>query len=154
MAKLNVGDKAPNFSGKDQNGEDISLVNYKGYRVILYFYPKDNTPGCTAEACNLRDNYLMLSKQGFKIIGVSADNEKSHKNFIEKYNLPFPLIVDTDKKIIKDFDVWGAKKFMGKSFEGIIRTTFIISDIGIIEEIVTKVETKNHTEQILKAINK
>jgi len=150
MAKLKQGDKAPDFKGKDQNGNIISFTDFKGEKLVLYFYPKDNTPGCTAEACNLRDNYSVLLKKGYKIIGVSADNEKSHQNFIEKFQLPFPLIADIDKTIIKAYGVWGRKKFMGKEFDGILRTTFIISESGIIEEIITKVDTKNHFSQIIK----
>jgi len=148
---LKIGDKAPEIRAKDQNGKPISLSNYKGSKVILYFYPKDNTPGCTVEACNLRDNYQALLKMGFKIIGVSADSESSHQKFILKYELPFPLIADTDKKVINDYGVWGTKKFMGKSFDGILRTTFIISEKGLIDQIFSKVETKNHTEQILNS---
>jgi peroxiredoxin Q/BCP len=150
MTTLKQGDKAPDFKGKDQNGNIISLNDFKGSKLVLYFYPKDSTPGCTAEACDLRDNYAVLLKKGYKVIGVSADNEKSHKNFIEKYDLPFPLIADTDKTIIKAYGVWGRKKFMGKEFDGILRTTFIISESGIIEEIITKVDTKNHFSQIIK----
>ena len=122
----------------------------KKKKIVLYFYPKDSTPGCTAEACDLRDNYAVLMKKGYNVIGVSADNENSHKKFIEKYNLPFPLIADTDKTIINAYGVWGRKKFMGKEFDGILRTTFIINESGVIEEIITKVETKNHSSQIIK----
>jgi thioredoxin-dependent peroxiredoxin len=150
MATLKKGDKAHDFKGKDQLGNIISLNDFKGKKLILYFYPKDSTPGCTAEACNLRDNYKFLVKQGYSILGVSADNEKSHQNFIEKYKLPFPLIADTDKQIIKAFGVWGLKKFMGREFDGILRTTFIINEKGIIEEIITKVDTKNHALQIME----
>ena len=149
MLTITVGNKAPFFEGIDQNGNNLSLNDFKGKKLIIYFYPKDNTPGCTAEACNLRDNYTDIIKQGFQIVGVSADNEKSHKNFSDKYKLPFPLIADTDKIIIKAFGVWGNKKFMGREFEGIIRTTFIIDENGIIEKIITKVDTKNHTNQII-----
>jgi thioredoxin-dependent peroxiredoxin len=150
MIKLKEGDKAPDFVAIDQTGKTISLKEFKGNKLILYFYPKDSTPGCTAEACNLRDNYQLLLKEGFKIIGISADNEKSHLKFIDKYSLPFPLIPDIDKKIIKAYNVWGEKNMMGKKYEGIFRTTFIVSEKGIIEKIFTKVDTKNHTEQILK----
>jgi len=150
MAHLKKGDTAPNFVGIDQNGNEIKLNNLVGKKVILYFYPKDNTPGCTAQACNLRDNYDSLLKSGFIVIGISADNQKSHQKFIEKYNLPFPLITDTEKEIIKAYGVWGPKKFMGKSFDGILRTTFVIDENGIIEEIIEKVDTKEHTKQILK----
>jgi thioredoxin-dependent peroxiredoxin len=151
MMHLKEGDKAPVFSGKDQNGNLISLNDFKGKKVVLFFYPKDNTPGCTAEACNLRDNYAELTKQGYEVIGVSADSEKSHEKFISKFNLPFPLIADTDKKIINDFGVWGPKKFMGREYDGIHRTTFVIDEKGIIERIINKVKTKDHTAQILES---
>ena len=150
MTTLKQGDKAPDFKGKDQNGNIISLNDFKEKKIVLYFYPKDSTPGCTAEACDLRDNYAVLMKKGYNVIGVSADNENSHKKFIEKYNLPFPLIADTDKTIINAYGAWGRKKFMGKEFDGILRTTFIINESGVIEEIITKVETKNHSSQIIK----
>ncbi len=150
MTKLKVGDKAPEFNGIDQDGKRISLKDFKGRKLILYFYPKDDTPGCTAEACNLRDNYDDLLKKGFAIIGVSADNESSHKNFIAKYVLPFPLLADKDKKIIGMYDVWGEKNLYGKISMGILRTTFIINEGGVIEKIFTKVDTKNHTQQILE----
>ena len=149
MSKLEIGDKAPDFNSVDQDGNPVSLKDFKGHKVILYFYPKDNTPGCTAEACNLRDNYGDLLKKGYKIIGVSADDERSHKNFIAKNVLPFPLIPDKGKIIIRDFGVWGKKKLYGKEYEGINRMTFIISEDGKIEKIFSKVDTKNHTEQIL-----
>ena len=151
MAQLTVGDAAPGIWSVDQQGNQISLDAFKGNKVILYFYPKDNTPGCTAEACNLRDNYQVLIDKGFKIIGVSADDEKSHKNFSEKYVLPFALISDKAKKIIMDYGVWGKKKLYGKEYEGINRITFIIDEAGKIAHIFTKVDTKNHTDQILKA---
>jgi thioredoxin-dependent peroxiredoxin len=150
--KLNVGDKAPALKAMDQNGKMISLADLKGSKVILYFYPKDDTTGCTAEACNLRDNYDNLLGRGFKIIGVSADSAASHKKFAGKYNLPFPLIPDTDKKIINDYGVWGKKKLYGKEYDGIYRTTFIISEDGIIMKIFDKVDTKQHTDQILAEI--
>lgn len=147
--KLNAGDKAPAIQTTDQNGNMINLEDHRGSRVILYFYPKDDTPGCTAEACNLRDNYYDLLDRGFKIIGVSADDRDSHQHFARKYHLPFPLIPDTDKKIIKAYGVWGKKKFMGREYEGINRTTFVISPEGTIEKIFTKVNSKDHTDQIL-----
>ncbi len=150
MGKLVVGDKAPAIHAKDQHGNDIKLEDFKGNKVVLYFYPKDNTPGCTAEACSLRDNYDALLKQGFKVIGVSPDDEKSHQKFIEKYDLPFPLISDTDKKVLNDYGVWGRKKFMGKEYDGVIRTTFVIDEEGKLAEIIEKVDTKKHAEQILK----
>ncbi len=149
MTHLKQGDIAPIFSGADQNGNTISLKNFKGKKVVLYFYPKDSTPGCTAQACDLRDNYNNLIKNGYVVIGVSGDSQKSHQKFIEKYSLPFPLIADTEKQIIKEYGVWGPKKFMGKTFDGIHRTTFIISEEGKIEEIIDKVDTKEHTKQIL-----
>lgn len=148
--KLKVGDKAPKIKAKDQDGKEITLEQFKGKKVVLYFYPKDNTPGCTNQACSLRDNYKALLKQGYIVIGVSADTEKKHQNFIKKFDLPFPLIADTEREVIEDYGVWGLKKFMGREFMGIIRTTFVINEKGVIEEIIEKVDTKNHAEQILK----
>ena len=153
MIQLKEGMKAPGFEGIDQNGKDVKLSDFKGKKVVLYFYPKDNTPGCTAEACNLRDNYDSFLKKGFAVIGVSPDNEKSHKGFAEKYSLPFPLIADTSKKILNDYGVWGEKKMYGRSFLGVIRTTFIIDEKGIIEKIITKVDTSGHTKQIFDLYN-
>ena len=150
MGQLKEGSKAPIFEGIDQDGKTIKLTDYTGKKVILYFYPKDNTPGCTAEACNLRDNHDSLLKKGFTVIGVSPDSEKSHKGFAGKYSLPFSLIADTSKKIMNDYGVWGEKKMYGKSYMGVIRTTFIIDEKGIIEKIITKVDTADHTEQIFK----
>ena len=150
MIQLKEGMKAPLFEGTDQDGRTIMLDNYAGKKVVLYFYPKDNTPGCTAEACNLRDNYQSLLKKGFAVIGVSIDSEKSHKGFTTKYSLPFPLIADTSKKIVNDYGVYGEKKMYGKSYFGIVRTTFVIDEKGIIEKIISKVDTQNHTEQIFK----
>ncbi len=150
---LKEGQKAPEFSGKNQNGETISLSNFKGKKLILYFYPRDNTPGCTAEACNLRDNYEILSEKGFEIVGVSPDSEKSHQNFIKKQNLPFNLIADTEKKTATAYGVWGEKKMYGKTYMGIYRTTFVISEKGIIEKIITKVKTKDHAQQILDELS-
>ena len=147
---LKSGDKAPDFSGKDQFGNLISLKTFKGKKLVIYFYPKDNTPGCTVQACNLRDNYMSFKQQGFAIIGVSADDENMHKKFSEKHELPFSLIADTEKKMIKAYDVWGQKKFMGKVYDGINRTTFVIDEKGIIEQIILDVKTKSHSEQILK----
>lgn len=149
---LQTGQKAPSFEGLDQNGNRISSHDFKGSKLILYFYPKDNTPGCTAESCDLRDNYEMWLSKGYKVVGVSPDNQKSHQNFVEKYQLPFPLIADTEKKIIKDFGAWGVKKMYGKEYEGLLRTTFVINGDGVIEHIFTKVKTKEHTSQILEAI--
>ena len=151
MAQLNIGDPAPDILATDQNGSQVSLVSYRGSKVILYFYPKDDTPGCTAEACNLRDNYQTLIDKGYKIIGVSADDSTSHKKFSEKYVLPFALIPDKAKKIIMDYGVWEKKKLYGKEYEGINRMTFIIDEAGKIAHVFTKVDTKNHTAQILKA---
>jgi peroxiredoxin Q/BCP len=150
MVQLEEGMKAPYFEGTDQDGRLVRLADFSGKKVVLYFYPKDNTPGCTAEACNLRDNYNELIKKGFAIVGVSMDSEKAHKGFAVKYSLPFPLIADTSRKILNDYGVYREKKLYGKSFLGIVRTTFIIDEQGIIEKIITKVETGNHTEQILK----
>ncbi|TVR39770.1 MAG: thioredoxin-dependent thiol peroxidase [Bacteroidia bacterium] len=149
MTKLKPGDKAPEFKGIDQDGNPISLNDFKGKKLVLYFYPKDSTPGCTSQACNLRDNYDLLLEKGYKVVGVSADSEKSHKKFIEKHSLPFPLIADTEKEILKAFDVWGPKKFMGREFLGIHRTTFVIDEEGKIEEVIEKVKTKDHTSQII-----
>lgn len=149
MTHLKPGDNAPQFTGLDQNGKAITLADYKGKKVVLYFYPKDNTPGCTAQACDLRDNYSKLLENGYIVVGVSGDSQSSHQKFIEKFSLPFPLIADTEKIIIKDYGVWGPKKFMGKTFDGIHRTTFIIGEDGKIEEVIEKVNTKEHTKQIL-----
>lgn len=148
--KLNIGDKAPAFSVKDHNGNPVSLENLKGKKVIFYFYPRDNTPGCTAEACSLRDGYDDLLNAGFVVVGVSPDNEKSHQNFSRKYNLPFHLVADTGNELLKEYGAWGEKKMYGKTYEGVIRTTFIISEDGIIEHIISKVDTKNHAGQILE----
>jgi peroxiredoxin Q/BCP len=150
MTPLKVGDKAPGFRGKDQDGKLISLTQFKGKKLALYFYPKDNTPGCTTEACNLRDNYSDLLKKGYMIVGVSADNEKSHKNFIGKFSLPFPLIADVEKKIIKDYQAWGEKMMYGKAYEGILRKTFVISEDGVIEKIIEKVKISEHSKQIFE----
>lgn len=150
MTKLTAGDTAPYFTGTDQNGNEIKMDDFRGKKIALYFYPKDNTPGCTTQACNLRDNYQDLQKAGYQVIGVSADSVKSHKKFEEKYDLPFPLIADTDKKIIEDYGVWGPKKFMGKKYDGIHRITFLIGETGKIEKSIDKVKTKSHTEQILE----
>ncbi len=150
MTHLKIGDNAPLFEGVDQNGNKINLESLRGKKVILYFYPKDNTPGCTAEACDFRDHHILLNERGFEVIGVSADSEISHDGFAKKHNLKFSLIADEEKKIILDYGVWGPKKFMGKTYDGIHRTTFIISEMGIIEQIIEKVETKRPTEQIFK----
>ena len=153
MQHLKEGDMAPGFSATDQHGKEIKLSDYAGKKVILYFYPKDNTPGCNAEACNLRDNHNDLNTRGFEVIGVSADNLASHVKFTDKFGLPFRLIPDTEKEIIKAYGVWGPKKFMGKEYDGIHRTTFVIDEAGKIEKIFTKVKTKEHTEQILESFS-
>ncbi|OJV22079.1 MAG: peroxiredoxin [Bacteroidetes bacterium 41-46] len=146
---LKKGDKAPDFKGTDQDGNEISLKDYTGKKLVLYFYPKDNTPGCTAEACDLRDNFNRFESMGYKIVGVSKDSEKSHKGFIEKFNLPFPLISDRDAEILKAYEAWGRKKFMGREYDGIIRKTFVIDEEGIIADIIEKVDTKAHSKQII-----
>lgn len=148
---INVGDKAPEVLGLNENGEEIRLSDYKGKKIVLYFYPKDNTSGCTAQACNLRDNYEVLRKAGYEIIGVSVDDAKSHRKFIEKNSLPFTLIADTDKKLVEAFGVWGEKKLYGRAYMGTFRTTFLINGEGIIERIITpkEVKTKEHASQIL-----
>lgn len=149
MVQLVIGDIAPAINGVDQNGNSFSLESCKGQKVALYFYPKDNTPGCTAQACNLRDNISILQTAGIKVVGVSIDSEKSHKKFEEKFNLPFPLLADTEHKIVEDYGVWGLKKFMGKEYMGTNRTTFLIDEAGKIAHIITKVQTKDHSQQIL-----
>lgn len=148
---ISVGDKAPELLGLNEKGEEIRLSQYKGKKVVVYFYPKDSTPGCTSQACNLRDNYSELRKAGYEVIGVSIDNEKSHLRFIEKNNLPFTLIADTDKKLVEEFGVWGEKKLYGRSYMGTFRTTFLINEEGIVERIITpkEVNTKDHATQIL-----
>jgi len=151
MSELKEGSKAPVIEGVDQNGNKISLNDFIGKKVILYFYPKDDTPGCTAQACNLRDNYQELIEKGFKVIGVSTDSVKSHKKFEDKFSLPFPLIADEDKKIVEQYGVWGEKKFMGKTYMGTNRTTFLIDEEGNIKKIITKPDTKNQTKQVLDA---
>ena len=152
MGYLNKGIEAPSFEGINQDGKTIRLKDFKGKKVILYFYPKDDTPGCTAEACNLRDNYQGWIDKGFEVIGISPDNEKSHKKFKEKYNLPFNLLADPDKRILKAYGAWGTKKMYGRSYEGVLRTTYVIDEEGIVEEVLSKVDTKNHTSQILQEL--
>ncbi|MCK0131135.1 thioredoxin-dependent thiol peroxidase [Flavobacteriaceae bacterium F08102] len=149
MTHLKVGDQAPNFSCEDQNGQLRTLSDYKGSKLVLFFYPKASTPGCTAEACNLRDHETKLLSQGFKVVGVSADSAKRQANFAAKNELPFPLLADEDKKVIHAYGVWGPKKFMGRAYEGIHRITFIIDEKGIIIDIISKVKTKDHAAQIL-----
>lgn len=149
MAQIKVGAKAPKFKATIQTGEVVSLADYKGKKLVLYFYPKDNTPGCTAESCDLRDNYDRFLKAGYEILGVSPDGIKSHNKFIEKYGLPFNLVADEDNQLANLFGVWGEKSMYGKKFMGVIRTTFVIDEAGVIENIITKVDTKAHTNQIL-----
>ena len=148
---INIGDKAPEILGHDENGKEIKLSDYSGQKLVLYFYPKDSTSGCTIEACNLRDNYSELRKQGYAVIGVSVDDEKSHQKFISKNELPFPLIADTDKTLVEQFGVWGEKKMYGRTYFGTFRTTFIINENGIVEKIITpkEIKVKDHANQIL-----
>lgn len=146
---LTIGDKAPAFEANDQNGNLVKLSDFTGKKIVLYFYPKDDTPGCTAQACNLRDNYDMLLSKGFVVLGVSVDDEKSHQKFIKKYNLPFPLLADNQHVMVEAFGVWGEKSMYGKTYMGVIRTTFVIDEQGIISEIITKIDTKEHTAQII-----
>ncbi len=151
MAVLKEGSKAPVFKGIDQDGKPVSLSDFKGKKVILYFYPHDDTPTCTIQACNLRDNYPALIKKGFKVIGISTDTVKSHKKFEDKFDLPFPLIADEDKKIVGQYNVWGEKQFMGRTFNGTFRTTFLIDETGKIKKILDKPDSANHTAEILAA---
>ncbi|MCB0794926.1 MAG: thioredoxin-dependent thiol peroxidase [Flavobacteriales bacterium] len=153
MNKPIIGRQAPDFSGVDQHGRTISLQDLKGKKVVLFFYPKDDTPGCTAEACDLRDNEQALAAQGYRVIGVSPDDGASHRKFIEKFDLPFDLIADTDLNIIKAYGVWGLKKFMGREYEGVLRTTFLLDEKGVVQEIIDKVKTKEHASQILATTN-
>jgi peroxiredoxin Q/BCP len=149
MSKLQIGDKAPSINAIDQNGNNITLEQYQGKKVVLYFYPKDMTPGCTAQSCNLSDNYTALQKNGYDVLGVSCDSVKRHQKFIAKHNLPFNLISDEDHKVVNDYGVWQLKKFMGREYMGIVRTTFIIDENGLISDIISKVNTKEHTTQII-----
>lgn len=153
MAKFAAGDKAPLFEGVNQNGKKISLSDFKGKKLILYFYPKDNTPGCTAESCNLNDNYEMWLKKGFEVVGVSPDNEKSHLKFIDKFGLKFNLIADTKNEILEAYGAWGEKSMYGRKYMGVLRTTYVINENGIIEAVFEKVETGNHSKQIIEALN-
>lgn len=150
MTHLKVGDKAPQFTAINQDGKEVKLSDFKGKKLVLYFYPKASTPGCTTEAKNLRDNYKLLQEKGYEVLGVSADSPKRQKNFKVKNDLPFDLIADEDKKVINAYGVWGPKKFMGREYEGIHRTTFIIDENGVIRRIIDKVKTKEHAKQILK----
>ena len=153
MKKLKEGDPAPAIEAVDQDGNQVSLESYKGKKVVLYFYPKDNTPGCTAEACDLRDNYTEFLEKGYEVLGVSADSQASHQKFISKYQLPFKLISDVDKKVLSDYNAWGEKKMYGKSYMGILRKTFIIDEKGFIEKIIEKVKTKEHSRQIFQELS-
>ena len=150
MNTLKVGDKAANFEAKDQDGNLIKLSDYKGKKLVVFFYPKANTPGCTLEACSLSDNYKELQKKGYEILGVSADTEKKQSNFRNKFGFPYPLLADVDKEVIDSFGVWGSKKFMGRTYDGIHRITFVIDASGIISHVIDKVKTKNHAAQILE----
>lgn len=150
MTSLKIGDKAPNFVSKDQEGNAIALKDYSGKKLVLFFYPKASTPGCTVEACNLRDNHERFKSLGYEILGVSADSERRQTNFKNKNELTFPLLADESMEVIKAFEVWGLKKFMGREYDGIHRTTFVIDEQGVIEDIILKVKTKTHTDQILK----
>ncbi len=147
---LTAGNKAPDFTVKDQDGNDVKLTDFKGKKLVLYFYPKDMTPGCTAESCNLRDNYKVLLKQGYEVLGVSTDDEKSHRKFIEKEKLPFRLLADTDKVLHTKYGTWIEKSMYGRKYMGTARVTFIINENGVLDEIIGKVDTKNHIDQILK----
>jgi thioredoxin-dependent peroxiredoxin len=149
MSKLQIGDKAPAINAVDQNGNNITLKQYQGTKVVLYFYPKDMTPGCTAQSCNLSDNYKLLLDKGYDVLGVSCDSVKRHQKFIAKHDLPFNLISDEDHKVVNDYGVWQLKKFMGREYMGIVRTTFIIDENGLISYIISKVNTKEHTSQII-----
>lgn len=153
MKHLKIGDKSPDFSVKDQNGDLVELKDYAGKRVVIYFYPKDNTPGCTIQACNLRDNYSELQKQGIVILGVSADGEKKHQNFSKKFKLPFPLLADEEHQMLNNFGVWGPKKFMGRTYDGIHRTTFLLDENHTIIGIIEKPKTARHTREILEIYN-
>ncbi|MFC7357017.1 thioredoxin-dependent thiol peroxidase [Jejudonia soesokkakensis] len=150
MKTLKEGDKVPNFTVNDQDGNAISLSDYKGKKLIVFFYPKANTPGCTAEACNLRDNFNELQNQGYELLGVSADTERKQKNFKEKFDFPFPLLADTQKEVIDAFGVWGEKKFMGRIYDGIYRKTFVVNEKGIVSRVIDKVKTKDHAAQLLE----
>ena len=152
---MNIGDKVPEVLGINENGEEIRMSQYKGKKLVLYFYPKDNTSGCTAEACSLRDNYTELRKQGYEVIGVSVDSSTSHRKFIDKYELPFPLIADTEKKLVESMGIWGEKSMYGRKYMGTFRTTFLINEEGIIEKVYSpkEIKTKTHGEQILGSMS-
>ena len=150
MTTLQVGDPAPDFNGFIEEGKSVSLSDFRGKKLILFFYPKDDTPGCTAEACNLRDNYADLKAKGYELLGVSPDPLKKHAKFQDKYELPFPLLSDEDHTVLNTYGVWGPKKFMGREYDGVHRTTFVIDENGMLEQVITKVKTKHHTAQILE----
>lgn len=152
MNTLKQGDKVPNFTVNDQDGNAVSLSDYKGKKLIVFFYPKASTPGCTAEACNLRDNYKVLQDKGFELLGVSADSEKRQSNFKNKYEFPFPLLADEEKEVINAFGVWGLKKFMGREYDGIHRKTFLVDEDGVVAHVIDKVKTKDHAAQILELV--
>ena len=149
MNTLKEGDKVPNFKVNDQDGNPVSLTDYSGKKLVVFFYPAASTPGCTAEACNLRDNYKELQEAGYSLLGVSADTEKKQTNFRNKYEFPFPLLADTEKEVINAFGVWGPKKFMGREYDGIHRKTFLVDENGVVERVIDKVKTKDHAAQIL-----
>lgn len=149
MKTLKIGDKAPGFSGVDQDGHPVSLADYAGRKLVLYFYPKDDTPGCTAQACSLRDGHSALRNAGYEVLGISPDKATNHRKFADKYDLPFRLLADTEKEAANAYGVWGKKKFMGREYDGIIRTTFLIDEKGVIADIITKVRTKDHATQVL-----
>ncbi len=150
MNTLKVGDKVPNFTVEDQDGNTVSLADFEGKKLIVFFYPRANTPGCTAEACNLRDNYAQLKAQGYDLLGVSADTQRKQRNFKKKFDFPFPLLADTEHAVINAFGVWGAKKFMGRTFNGIHRKTFVIDENGVVAKVIDKVNTKDHAAQLLE----
>lgn len=153
MTTLKAGDKAPDFSGINQDSKEIKLGDFAGKKLILYFYPKDDTPGCTAESCNLNDNYNQWLEKGYEVVGVSPDSVESHQKFRDKFNLKFDLIADTEKEILQAYGAWGEKSMYGKKYMGVLRTTFVIDEKGIIQEVFEKVKTKDHTNQILESIN-
>ena len=150
MTHLKPGDKAPEFTSQDEQGNTVTLSDYKGKKLVLFFYPKASTPGCTAEACNLSDNYERFKNEGYDVLGVSADSKRRQTNFKNKYEFPYPLLADEEKTVINAYGVWGPKKFMGREYDGIHRTTFVIDENGIVEDVITKVKTKAHTDQILE----
>lgn len=154
MTHLKEGDKALDFTGMNEKGETISLADYRGKKLVLFFYPKDNTPTCTAVACNLRNNYNDLKEQGFELLGVSPDSARKHQNFIKKFDFPFALLADTEQKVLKKYGVWGEKQLFGRKYMGVLRTTFVIDENGVVEKIFTKVDSLNHTQQILTAMSR